>query len=376
MEQLHMPDVQRWIAAVPTSMVLQPTTWCPAACTYCYLPGRHRNNRMEPTTAAAIAHALPEPWLQAGPLELIWHGGEPLAVGPERLAQLLDPFESLRQAGQVRHKIQTSATLLTDAWCDLFQHYDIGVGISIDGPRDHNTHRLDRHGRPLFDRTLAGTEILRRHGIEFTALAVITPDTASAATEILDFIAGLGCTWIGLNIEALEAANARTGRTLALEQAQRFWRDAFTWALHYPDVHLRDLERLLTFLGLEDRNRDTRHDLIPTIGWNGDVVVLSPELLGVDAPEHRDFVVGNVTNTPLLEILSAALTARYVQDYATGISRCQSSCDFFAYCQGAHAGNRYFEHASFTATETAHCRASYQAPVLALADLNHVRSVT
>lgn len=46
-----------------------------------------------------------------------------------------------------------------------------------------------------------------------------------------------------------------------------------------------------------------------------------------------------------------------------------SQCEFFSYCQGAHAGDRYFEHGTFTATETEHCKTSVQAPVLALVDL-------
>jgi uncharacterized protein len=35
----------------------------------------------------------------------------------------------------------------------------------------------------------------------------------------------------------------------------------------------------------------------------------------------------------------------------------------------AHAGDRYFEHGSFDATETEHGKTSIQAPILALTDL-------
>jgi uncharacterized protein len=98
-------------------------------------------------------------------------------------------------------------------------------------------------------------------------------------------------------------------------------------------------------------------------------VVLSPELLGVRAAEYGDFVVGNVTTKPLPDILRHVMNARYVEEFATGVTRCLAECEFFAYCQGAHAGNRFFEHGRFSATETEHCRASYQAPVLALASL-------
>lgn len=325
----------------------------------------------------AIASAIPVAWQRNGPLEIVWHGGEPLAIGPRRFADLLEVFEPLRRARRVRHKVQTGATLLDDQWCDLFERYEVAVGISIDGPRELNRNRVDRGGHEMFDRILTGVDVLRRRGIPFTALAVIPPDATGQAREILDFIAGLGCRWIGLNMEALEAANAHDGESPTREQAITFWRDVFAWALAHPDVHIRDVERLLSFLGRspDSRARVAPHDLIPTISWDGDVVVLSPELLGVPTPQYGDFVVGNVAQEPLPDILRRAMNARYVEEFATGVTRCRAECEFFAYCQGAHAGNRYFEHGRFTATETEHCRASYQAPVLALASLTGVRSI-
>jgi uncharacterized protein len=71
-------------------------------------------------------------------------------------------------------------------------------------------------------------------------------------------------------------------------------------------------------------------------------------------------------------ILERAPTLRYVREFANGLQKCKQTCEFWNYCQGAHAGDRYFEHGTFEATETSHCRTSFQAPVLALAELiNH-----
>jgi uncharacterized protein len=373
-------EIERWIASSPTVMILQPTTLCPMSCRYCYLPSRQLSRVMTRDTAAAIASAIPALRQDAGPLEVVWHGGEPLAVGRRRFTELLGEFEPLRRVRDIRHKVQTGATLLDDAWCDLFERYEVAVGISIDGPRDLNRNRVDRGGHEMFDRIVAGVEVLRRRGVPFTTLAVIPPNAVGQARQILDFIAGLGCGWIGLNIEALEAANAQDGEAPTREQAVTFWRDVFAWALAHPGVHIRDVERLLSFLGLgpDDRRAAnvTPHDLIPTISWDGDVVVLSPELLGVTAPRYEDFVVGNVTREPLADILRRAMSTHYVQEFAAGVARCQAECEFFAYCQGAHAGNRFFEHGRFTTTETEHCRASYQAPVLALSSLTGTRSTT
>ncbi|MFD8500408.1 cyclophane-forming radical SAM peptide maturase AmcB [Amycolatopsis sp. NPDC059657] len=360
-------DHQR-LSGAPTAIILQPTSLCPLNCTYCYLPQRHLSQRMTPTIAAAIAANIPDDWSAQAPVEIVWHGGEPLAIGRERLIELLAPFEQLRTHGRVRHVVQTSATLIDDAWCAVLTDYDFAVGVSLDGPEHANRHRVDRRGRPVFDRTLAGIETLRRHGLDVTILAVVSADNA-AASETLDFLAGTGCTRIGFNIEAAEAAN-RDAHTPPLDQARRFWRDALEWGETHPQVEIRELERLLRFLALDKQHRDadTRHDPLPTIGFNGDVVLLSPELLGVHEPRYSDFVAGNVTTEPLPQILRRAAEAGYVREFLDGVARCKASCEFFAWCQGAHAGNRYFEHGTFTATETNHCQTTYQAPVLALHD--------
>jgi uncharacterized protein len=371
-----MPDlnfcenVEHGLARESGTIVLQPTSLCPLTCAYCYLPERHLKQEMSPVTACAIASGIPLGWSSSGPVEIVWHGGEPLAIGRETFVELIESFEPLRVAGRVQHKVQTGATLITDEWCDIFERYGMGVGVSIDGPRSANRHRLDRGEQPTFDRVIAGIDALRKHGIPFTILAVVSQDGTTGAEEILDFLADLSCPWLELNIEARESANI-DGKVPTIDQARRFWRDTFTWSRNNTGMKVREFEYLLGFLGLDSavRDADARHDIIPTIGWNGDVILLSPELLGVRNPDYHNFVTGNVLTDPLPAILERAPGLAYVQDFMVGLDRCKATCGFFSCCQGAHAGNRYFEHGTFSATETEHCKASFQAPVLALADL-------
>lgn len=361
---------EQWLLPAPNTMILQPTSLCPLACTYCYLPERDRRQEMTPGTAAAIASSIPAQWGKSRPLELVWHGGEPLAIGRAKFERLLEPFEELRAANLIVHRVQTGATLINDAWCDFFNAYGIDVGVSIDGPRAINRHRVDRGGHEMYDRIVAGIERLKTHGIGFTTLAVVTDDSIPFADELLTFFEQLGCTWVGLNVESKEAANV-AGRPPAVDRARQFWRDVFRWSARRPEMTIREVRSVLGFLGLPPaiRDSDGRHDPIPTIGWNGDVVLLSPELLGVRSPEYHDFVVGNVCTEPLTAIVDRAADVTYVREFMDGLEECKRTCEFWNHCQGAHAGNRFFEHGSFRATETLHCLTSFQAPVLALADL-------
>lgn len=252
----------------------------------------------------------------------------------------------------------------------MFQLYEIGVGVSIDGPRALNHHRVDRGGHPMFDRTIATVETLKQRGIPFTALAVVSRGATAQAGRILDFMRDLGTPWVGFNVEAKEGANAE-GETPSTDHARRFWRDAFEWCRRNPDMIVREVDSLTGFLGLssDQRAKDARHDPIPTIGWNGDVVLLSPELLGVRNTLYGDFIAGNVLADDLPAILTRSAELLYVQEFETGLENCKRTCEFFAFCQGSHAGDRFFEHGTFTATETDHCRNSVQAPVMALAEL-------
>ncbi|MDH6143644.1 MULTISPECIES: hypothetical protein [Kitasatospora] len=56
-----------------------------------------------------------------------------------------------------------------------------------------------------------------------------------------------------------------------------------------------------------------------------------------------------------------------MREFLTGLDKCESTCEFFDYCRGSQAGNRYFEHNTFAESETNYCRVTDQAPVIALA---------
>lgn len=358
----------QWLAEQPKTIVVQPTTLCPMDCTYCYLLERHLKQEMTPLVASAIAAGICPSW---EPVEVVWHGGEPLAVGLTRFVELLQPFESLRRAGRVRHKVQTGGGRpITDAWCDVFEQYEISVGVSIDGSRELNHHRVDRGGNPMFDRTMASIATLKRRGLSFAVLAVVSHDATGQATRVLDFMRELGTSWVGFNVEAKEGANSH-GQTPSIDDARQFWRDTFEWCRSNNDVTVREVANLFGFLGLtqEQRDADSRHDPIPTIAWNGDVVLLSPELLGVRSTTYDNFIAGNVLVNDLPAIVRRADELQYVQEFTVALQTCKQTCEFFSFCQGAHAGDRFFEHGTFAATETDHCRNSVQAPVLALAEL-------
>src|SRR3712207_5396449 len=114
------------MATIPGYVVMQPTTLCNLDCTYCYLPLRGADRRMSVEVAEAVAGPVNE-WARDRRFSVVWHGGEPMAVGREHFDRLLAPFDPI-----VEHHVQTNATLLDDEWCAFLADRGVRVSVSID----------------------------------------------------------------------------------------------------------------------------------------------------------------------------------------------------------------------------------------------------
>ncbi len=355
--------MQRWtgmqgVVDIPSYILMQPSTLCNLNCSYCYLPHKAYDRRMSTEVAAAVARTVNRWVRQVERFSVVWHGGEPLACGREHLASLMALFDP-----KVEHHVQTNATLIDDAWCEFFLRHRIEVGLSIDGPADLTAQRVDRAGRPAYDRIMRGVEALRRHGIRFAVICVVSDPRPGLAQRLYDFFRDLGCYWLGINIEEREGVNVRD--TVRVEENVRaFWSELTAAWRADPCMELREVEWALHYLaaallGEEDTVLPRHRDPVPTVAYDGRVVLCSPELASFDqAPGYGDFAHGNVLETPLDEIIVSAFTnpTGWLAEYFTGVERCRESCAYFGFCGGAHASNRYFEHGRFDVTETEHCR--------------------
>jgi uncharacterized protein len=349
------------------TLVVQPTSFCNLDCTYCYLPDRWSRPLMTKAVARACVESIAQQ-NSSHPVSVVWHGGEPTATPLDVFRDLLTPFEELRRSGKVRHEIQTNATLINRRWCELFAAYGFDIGVSIDGPGRLNRNRVDRAGNPTDTRTLRGIQTLADADLSYSVICVVTPETIACADALVDFFTGLsGCQSVGFNIEEQEGA----GRALVSEEAAyRFWRRLVQRRVDGSRLRIRDLDRLADYVAAA-RAGDVdhaSHEPIPTVSWDGQVVLLSPELLGIRDPRYGDFIAGNVLDEPISAMLARAGDLTYVAEFVTALNDCADHCDFYDFCRGAQAGNRYFEHHTFTARETTYCGTSRQALVRAAAD--------
>ena len=168
---------------------------CNLDCEYCFFLSKEQ---LYPDSAFRMAPEIHERYLQqlfaAHPADaevsVSYQGGEPTLMGLEFFARSVELAARFAGPGQsVLHTIQTNGTLLDDAWGAFLAENGFLVGLSIDGPRQmHDAYRVDKGGKPTFDRVLRGSDVLRRHGVEWNALTTVNAANADHGLEVYRFL--------------------------------------------------------------------------------------------------------------------------------------------------------------------------------------------
>lgn len=131
---------------------------------------------------------------QSRPLSVVLHGGEPLLLGLRATECLVGGLKSSLRADAGLH-IQTNGVLLTDEFIDMFDRYDVGISISLDGPAElHDRNRRDRHGDGSHERVVAGVARLVAHPAcerLFSGLLAVV-DPTSDPIEVYEFLKATG----------------------------------------------------------------------------------------------------------------------------------------------------------------------------------------
>ncbi len=349
-------------------LVVQPTPYCNLDCDYCYLPSRDDRSRLPLELLELIlARVLESPYVD-GDFTLLWHAGEPLtmpiAFYDEATALIRRALE--RHAGPplaIHQSLQTNAMVIDAAWCDCFERNGIHVGVSLDGPAAlHDAHRRTRTGLPSHAAGLRGMEWLRRRGIPFQVIAVLTADALDRDDELFDFFVEHGVDNLAFNMEETEGENRRSSlsRPDAEERYRAFLERFWERLRQRPGVlRLREFDEIAS-LACGDRRlsrTDMNHPFaIVNVDARGNFSTFDPELLAVATPDYGDFVFGNVRSDSLESVVGTAKFQRVLAHIRSGVERCRRECGYFGLCGGGAGSNKYWEHGSFDASETQACR--------------------
>ena len=208
--------------AKPLYVMLKPAgAHCNLACKYCYYLEK---NKLYPT---AQRHLMSDEMLEQFTREYIeaqtmnqvlftWHGGEPLLRSIDFYRKALSLQQKYAGSRRIDNVIQTNGTLLTDEWCEFFAQNHWLVGISIDGQQpDHDHYRLTAAGKPSWKKVMQGIKLLKKHGVEWNAMAVVNAYNANHPLEFYRFFKENGCQFLQFTPIVERQTRHEDGRTLA-----------------------------------------------------------------------------------------------------------------------------------------------------------------
>lgn len=347
-------------------LVVQPTPFCNIDCRYCYLPDRTNKAVVsEDTLRNLFSQVFDSGWADNG-LSVVWHAGEPMVLPIafyRRAFALIDELKPTELS--LSQSFQTNGTLIDDAWADFIAEAKINLGVSIDGPRRfHDLNRVNRAGRGTFDKAVAGVRLLRRRGIPFHVISVLTAESLASPREMFDFYLDEGIEHVCFNVEESEGDHrSQSFAKAGIEDSYyRFLSEFWRLSAAHPDKikFIREIDEAQRNVLRPRESRFSNQLATPfavtSMDWSGNVATFSPELLGLKNALYDDFILGNVNHDRLTELVDRPLLARMSADIDAGVAMCRERCEYFSVCGGGEPVNKLAENGSFASGETTYCR--------------------
>jgi len=349
-------------------VVLQPTAFCNINCSYCYLPDRNNKHVLEQSTVTRLFTELFASGWTAPQLTVIWHAGEPLVVPPAFYREAFATIERLRPPNvEVRHAFQTNGMLIDADWCALFRDWKVGVGVSLDGPRElHDANRKTRSGAGTFDKTLAGIRTLQAEKLPFHVISVLSAKSLDDPDGLLAFYVSEGIDHVCFNVEESEGSHvsqlfdSAVGGDALHRRYEAFLRRFWHAAREGGRVKfLREIDLAIPRIFRPNeagaRNIQTEPLAMLNVDSHGNVSSFSPELLGLKNEAYGDFLLGNINTQSLASIHEACLASALHRDIQAGVAACSAACEYFSVCGGGAPVNKLFENGSFASAKTSYC---------------------
>lgn len=367
-------------------LIFQATSFCNIDCKYCYLPNRHKKDKITHKTVSKTLDRIKEGQILGETINILFHDGEPTVLPIDTYEVILQEINrKISSKTNILYTMQTNGTLLNQQWCDLFNKYEFGIGLSIDGPKEiHNRNRVKRNGKGTFDDTMKGLNLLKHNNIDFTVISVIDEYALDFPDEIFYFFRDLGVSRLALNLEETVGINksSLTKNDEINKKIYQFLNRMFELQkLEKGELIIREFNEAFNAImnagksnfqeGLK-RGINKQYQPFKTlaVNTNGDFSTFSPELSTQVSSKYGKFTLGNVFKDSFLDALNTNKFKILSKDIFEGRELCRKTCKYFNVCGGGLPGNKYFENGTFNSAETTFCQNLIKIPVdLVLEDL-------
>ena len=348
--------------AKPLYVMLKPAgAHCNLACKYCYY--LEKNNLYQNTPRHLMSDEMLEQFTreyieaQTMPQVLFtWHGGEPLMRSIDFYKKALALQKKYAHGKQIDNVIQTNGTLLTDEWCEFFAQNHWLVGISIDGPQEYHDHyRVTPAGKPSWEKVMQGIQLLKKHRVEWNAMAVVNAYNAEHPLEFYHFFRDNGCQYLQFTPIVERLTEHKDGRTLAsLADKKEFpLADASVtpelWGNFlctiFDDWVRHDVGK--TFVEIFDCTLANWMGVLPGIcayskecGHAG-VMEHNGDVYSCDHFVFPEYKLGNIKDQSLIDMLYGEKQQKFSRLKHTSLPRQCKECDMEFACHGECPKNRF-----------------------------------
>ena len=331
---------------------------CNMRCQYCYYLEKQALEGAVHELSNELLEAFVCQYLEAQTMREVlftWHGGEPLLRPVSFYRHAIELQQRYALGRHIDNCLQTNGLLLNDEWCEFLAEHRFLVGISIDGPQQlHDGYRRDRGGQPTFDRVMHGIELLKKHGVEWNAMSVVTNRTTTMPHTFYQFFKDIGCHYLqftpivertidrtdGLRLaEGLTEGGQLTAESVSAEAWGRFLCEV------YDEWVLTDVGRIFVQIfdavlanwvgeppGLCSLSSGCGHSAV--METNGDVYSCDHFVF----PRYR---LGNIRQQTLTAMLYGEQQRRFARTKLAGLPRQCRECRYLNTCYGECPKNRF-----------------------------------
>lgn len=321
------------------TLLIKPSSFrCNIECAYCFYrrvkelyPGRH------PFMTIQDAEVLIRKTLQLDCREyqFCWQGGEPTLMGIDFFREIVRMQQEHGRSGQViGNSIQTNGVLIDDRWAQFLAESSFLVGLSLDGPEDvHDHYRKTPAGKGTFNEVMKAAGYLRRHGVAFNILTLLTHRNVKQVERLYGFFRREGFSHIQF-IPCLER-NPVTGEVLphsiTADELGRFHCALFDLWMRdgFYDVSIRTFEDILIYYidGVHTSCnwlRECASYLV--IEHNGDVYPC-------DFFVYPEWKLGNIREDAYHQIMENPLRRSFARMKSALPGQCRN-CRYLDFCNG------------------------------------------
>ncbi len=343
---LYVESVTSNAAPPISSLLIKPASAvCNLDCSYCFyldrdadpykaLPARRMTlETLERLVDSYLFYSYPNS-------VFAFQGGEPTLAGLPFFEKLVQFQQQHGRDGQsVSNALQTNAMLLDKNWCELFRSYQWLLGVSLDGPEEvHDLYRYNKEGHGTWKRVMESVALLKKNGVEFNILCVLSQANVGKAKELYRFYRGLGIDNVQyIPLAEFDAAGNPLPFTITAEQYGRFLCETFdVWWPERRRMRIRFFDNIAEALAGQKPGTCTMHetcDSYVVVEYNGDVYPCDFFVEGA-------WKLGNVDLDSWPEI--ARRTRRY--SFACKKTLAHPDCQVCEYQSICHGGCPKFRH--------------------------------